>query len=76
MIEGEVVARAAILAAEAVAQEDVEPGEGGIGGGFDVGLERHHARQLHFNRGAVHRVVIFLDDVHAFEEHRLDGVLP
>ncbi len=34
MIEGQFLARAAILALEAVAQEDVEPGEGGMRAGF------------------------------------------
>ncbi len=76
MIEGEVVLRAAELASEAVAQEDVESGEGGVGRRLHVGLERHHARQLHLEAGAVNRLIVLGDDVHAFEEHRLDGVLP
>jgi len=38
VIEGEVVVRRAILADEAVAQEHVETGEGGVGGRPDKGL--------------------------------------
>ena len=50
VIEGEVVVRRAILADEAVAQENVEPGEGGMGRRLDEGFQRHHARQLDFER--------------------------
>ena len=67
---------AAILAGEAVAQEDVEPREGRMGRWLHEGLERDHARQLHLEGRAVHRAVVIGDDVHAFEEHRLDRVLP
>src|SRR5437660_3424230 len=35
VVEGEVFGRAAILAGETIAQEDVESGEGGMGGRFD-----------------------------------------
>src|SRR5665213_4042996 len=37
MIESEFLGIAAILAFEAVAQEDVEPGKGGMTGGLDIG---------------------------------------
>ena len=53
-----------------------EAGEGRVGRRFHIGLERNHARQLHLETGAVHRAVVIGDDVHAFEEHRLDRVLP
>src|SRR6202165_3048337 len=76
VIEGEIVIGRAILADEAVAQEHVEPGEGGVCGWLDEGFQRHHARQLNLERGAAHRAVIVLDDVDAFEKHRLDRVLP
>src|SRR5438445_6585575 len=46
VIEGEVVMRVTVLADEAVAQENVEPGEGGMRGRLDERLQRHHARKL------------------------------
>src|ERR1700688_873729 len=76
MIEGEILAVAAILAGEAVAQEYVEPGEGRVSRGLHESLERHHARQLDFQAGAAHRAVVIGDDIYAVEEHRLDRVLP
>src|SRR3546814_856656 len=47
VIEGEVVVRSAILAAEAVAKEEVEPGEGGMRGGTDILAKRDDRRQPH-----------------------------
>src|SRR5450432_2408964 len=76
VIEGEIVVPRAVLADEAVAQEDVEPGEGGMRSRLDEGLQRHHARQLNFERGAAYRAVVVLDDIDAVEEYRLDRVLP
>src|SRR5215813_1520227 len=76
MVEGEVVAVAAILAGEAVAQKHVKPGESRMRRRLYEGLERNNARQLHLERRAVHRAVVIGDDVHAFEENRLDRVLP
>src|SRR4029079_2569984 len=76
VIEGEVVMRRAVLADEAVAQEDVEPGEGGMRGRLDERLQRHHARELDLEARAADRAVVLLDDVDAVEEHRLDRVLP
>ena len=51
MIEGEIVMRAAILAGEAVAQEDVEPREGGNPRRLHIGLERHDAGQRNSKEG-------------------------
>src|SRR5450631_831563 len=76
VIEGEVVVGRTILADEAVAQEYVEPGEGGMRGRPDEGFQRHHARQLNLERRAAHRAVVVLNDIDAVEEHRLDRVLP
>src|SRR5262249_61962757 len=76
MIEGEIFARAAILAAELVAQEHVEAGEGGLGRGLYKGLERNHAGELHLQARAAHRAVVLGDDVHPLEKDRLDRVLP
>src|SRR5947207_8695698 len=72
----QVVARAAELAGKFVAQEQVEPREGGMRRGLHVGLERHDARQLHLQAGGMHRLVVLRDDVYALEKDRLDGVLP
>src|SRR6266850_4342718 len=76
VIEGEVVMRVAVLAHEAVAQEDVEPGEGGVRGRPDERLERDHARKLDLEGRTAHRAVVMLDDIDAIEKHRLDRVLP
>src|SRR5258705_1700 len=76
VIEGEVIMRVAVLADEAVAQEDVEPGEGGVRGRLDERLQRHHARKLDLEGRATHRAVVVLDNVDAIEKHRLDRVLP
>ena len=76
MVEGEVLIVAAILADEPVAQEHVESGESGIARRPDIGLERHHARQLHLEGGGADAAVIFGDDIDAVEEHRLHRVLP
>src|SRR5215204_2393796 len=74
VIEGEVVMRVAVLAHKTVAQEDVEPGEGGMRGRLDERLQRHHARKLDLEARAVHRAVVVLDNVDAIEKHRLDRV--
>src|SRR5215472_5722144 len=76
MIEGEILARTAILAAELVAQEHVETGEGGLGRGLHEGLERNHAGKLHLQARAAHRAIVLGDNVHPLEKDRLDGVLP
>src|ERR1700730_10660732 len=76
VIEGEIVVPRTILADEAVAQEDVEPGKGRMRGRPDEGFQRHHARQLDLERGAAHRTVVVLDDIDALEESPFDRVLP
>jgi hypothetical protein len=76
VIEGEVVARAAILAGETVAQKNIEAREGRLPERPDIALERDDARQLHLEARAMHRVIVERDDIHAIEKHRLDGVLP
>src|SRR6516165_2187261 len=60
--------RAAILAGKPVAQEHVEPGEGGLGGGPNEGLERDDAGELHFSARAVHRAVVVRDGIHPIEK--------
>src|SRR3954470_8577612 len=76
MIEREFVARAAELARKTIAQEYVEAGEGGLCRRLHISLERHHARQFHFETGTSHRAVILRDNVDALQEHGLDRVLP
>ena len=76
MVEGQFPVTAAIDAAETVAEEQVEPGEGRIFVGPDELAQGDHRRQLHRGRRAVHLPVIMGDDVDAFEEHRLDRGLP
>src|SRR5262249_20549271 len=76
VIEGQIVARCAVLADEAVAQEDIEAGEGGVSGRLDEGFQRNDAWELHLEGGTTYRPVIMLDNVHAIEKDRLDRVLP
>ena len=76
MVERQVVVGAAILAREPVAQEHVEPREGRVAGRLDVALQRHDRGQLHRERGAAHRHLVFGDDVHPLQENRLDRILP
>src|SRR5262249_44125111 len=76
VVEGQVVAGGTILAGELVAQEYVEPRERRMGRRFDEVLERDHARQLHLEARAAHRLLVVGDDVHAIEKHCLDRVLP
>src|SRR5207249_7300011 len=66
----------AVLANEAVAEEDVEAGEGGVGGRLDEGFERNDAGQPDLETRTSYRPVVMLHDVDAVEEHRLDRVLP
>src|SRR3546814_3894323 len=61
-----------LLAAEAVAKEEVEPGEGGMRGGTDILAKRDDRRQPHGAAGAVDFPLIFRDDIDTFqrsEEH-------
>lgn len=79
VIKGQIVCRhgcAAILALKAVAQEHVEPREGGMARWLDVSLQRDNRRQSHLEGWRMHDAVIFFNDVHALHEHGLDRVLP
>src|ERR1700752_163316 len=76
VIEGEVFGRGAILASEAVAEEDVEAGEGGVGGRLDEGFERNDSGEPDLEARTSYSPVVVLHDVDAVEEHRLDRVLP
>src|SRR6516225_3093077 len=76
MIEGQIVAGAAILARKTVAQKNVESCEGRVRGRLYESFQRNHARQLHLEAWAAHCAVVIGDDVHPLEKHRLDGILP
>ena len=76
VVEGQLPVRAAIDAAEAVAQEQVEPGERRIFVGPHIIAKRDDARQLERDARAVHLAVVMGDDVDALQEHRLDRRLP
>ena len=76
MIEGELPGIAAILAGEAITQEQVEPREGGILRRPDILLECDDRRQPHRDVRAVDFSLIMLDDGDAIEEHGLDRRLP
>src|SRR6516225_7008137 len=76
MIEGQIVAGAAILARKTVAQKNVESRESRVRGRLYESLKRNHARQLYLEAWAAHCPVVIGDDVHPLEKHRLDGVLP
>src|SRR6202034_3468162 len=68
VIEGEIIMGRAVLADEAVAQEYVEPGKGGMRVRLDEGFQRYHAGQLNLEGRAAHRAVVMLDDIDAVEE--------
>src|SRR3546814_7162813 len=72
MAEGQVVRGAAILAGELVAQEQVEPGEGGMFRRLHILLQRDHRWDLHPKAGAVHLPLITGDDVHPIQKNRTE----
>src|SRR5208283_1487494 len=76
MVERKLLALPTVLAGEAVAQENVEPGESGEARRLHVALQRHDRGQPHLERGAPDQRVVFGEDVDPIEEHRLDRVLP
>ncbi len=76
VVEGQLPRRAAIDAAEFVAQEQVEPRERRIFVGPDELPKRDHRGQLERNARAVDLALVMGDDVDPLEEHRLDRGLP
>ncbi len=76
MIERQVGMIAAILAGELVTQKNIEPREGRVARGLYVSFERHNRRQFERGTGAVDNSVIFRNDIHPVQKHRLDGILP
>src|SRR3546814_7956779 len=76
MIEGQFLARSTILAGEAVAQKQVEAGEGRMLRRLHILPERDHARDRHRVRRRMNLALVILDDRHAVEEYRLDRGLP
>ena len=75
VIESEILRRRAILADEAVAQEHVEPGEGGVRARRRRTSATPRSAAGSRRRGCAPRGHVF-DDIDAVEEHRLDRVLP
>src|SRR5690606_10204903 len=65
VIEGQFRRFSAILAGEAVAQEDVEAGEGGAAVLVDIVPQRDHAGQLHLHRRRAHHLVVKGYDIDA-----------
>src|SRR5437762_10126635 len=63
VIEGQVFRRGAVLAGESVAEEDVEPGEGGVSGWLDEGFERDDAGQHDLETRTSYRPVVMLHDI-------------
>lgn len=76
MVEGQVVARSAILALELVAQKQVEPSESGIFGRLYILAKCNDRRDLHVEAGTMHMTVIAGDDIDLVEKHCLDRGLP
>ena len=76
VVEGQVVCRPAILAFELVAQEQVEPREGGIFGRLHILAKRNDRRNLHVDAWAMHMPVVAGNDIDLVEKHRLDRGLP
>ena len=76
MIEGQVMFRAAILAFEAVAQEQVEARERRVGRRLHELAQRDHGGQLHGEARRMHLAFVLRDDIDTFEEHGLDRGLP
>ena len=76
MIKGKFFRCAAILAGEAVAQENIEPCEGGKFRGLDIGFQANNAGQLELEIGTSHHAVIFGNNIHPIHEHSFDRVLP
>ncbi len=76
VIEGQVIARSAILALELVAQEQVESGECGIFGGLYILAQRDDRRDFHVEAWAVHMPVVVGDNVDLVEKHCLYRGLP
>ena len=76
MVEGQVAVRSAILAGEAVAQEQVEAGEGRELRRLHELLERDDRGQLDLGGRAAHLAFVMGDDIHPVEEHGLHGGLP
>ncbi len=76
MIESQILLAAAILAGEAVAQEQVEAGESRKLALLHILAQRDHRGNLHIERRRMHFAVIAFDNVDPVEEYRLDRGLP
>src|SRR3546814_20475169 len=76
MVEGQFLARPAILAGEPVAQEQVEPGEGRMLRRLHILAQRDDTGDRHRPRRRPDLALVILDDGDAVEEYRLYRGLP
>ena len=76
MIEGQIIADAAILALKAVAQKHVEPCKRGMLRRLYIRFERDDRRQFHGMRRRMHFALIMIDNVNAVEKHGFYRRLP
>ncbi len=76
VIERQVPAPSAILTAEAVAEEDIEPREGRMRRRFNIIPKRNDRGQPHCEARAMHDAVVFGDDRDTVEKGGLDRRLP
>ena len=76
MVKGQFPPRAAILATEFVPQKKIEARECHALLGFDVVFQHHDRGDAYRIPLASHHLVIFGDDLHPVQKHRLDRLLP
>ena len=76
VIEGQIIADAAILTLKPVPQEHVESRERRVLRRFDIGFERNDRRQFHRMRGRMNLALVMVDNVDSVEKHCLDSGLP
>jgi len=76
VIKGQLVGARAIDALKAVAQEQVEPGEGRCPVLRDEIFQRYNAGNRHFETDRANMLLIFIDNIDPVEKDRLDRVLP
>ena len=70
VVKRQVFGRTAILAQEAVTQEQVESGKSRVGRRPHILLERDDRGQLQPRGGTSHLPLIVRNDIHAIKEHR------
>ena len=76
VIKRQVLASAAVLALEPVAQKHIEPREGWLAWRLDESLERDDGRNLERSRRCSHDLIVLLNDIDPVEEDVLKRFLP